>query len=173
MIRCALQHAPTLTRPYAYEEEASGKGRRGRRPLRWDRTVFVCFQSSRRDTFMRHGAIHGETNSCPKAIHARKGNSLAIGCHAAPGRVLCKKSEMFDYPSGFLPRQKATSPDKGRLWVRCEPGGYWQVRCEGGTWKTAPFPGERGCIDIQEWGVFRNGVYSEMDDKDIHFLARP
>ena len=33
---------------------------------------------------MRHGAIHGETNSCPKAIHARKGNSLAIGCHAAP-----------------------------------------------------------------------------------------
>ena len=87
-IRCALQHAPTLTRPYAYEEEASGKGRRGRRPLRWDRTVVVCFQSSRRDTFMRHGAIHGETNSCPKAIHARKGNSLAIGRHAAPGRVL-------------------------------------------------------------------------------------
>ena len=32
----------------------------------------------------------------------------------APGRVPCKKSEMFDYPSGFLPRQKATSPDKGR-----------------------------------------------------------
>ena len=28
---------------------------------------------------MRHGAIHGETNSCAKAIHARKGNSLAIG----------------------------------------------------------------------------------------------
>ena len=32
----------------------------------------------------------------------------------APGREPCKKSEMFDYPSGFLPRQKATSPDKGR-----------------------------------------------------------
>ena len=72
---------------------------------------------------MRHGAIHGETNSCPKAIHARKGNSLAIGCHAAPGRVLCKKSEMFDYPSGFLPVQKATSPDNGRLWRAANPEG--------------------------------------------------
>ena len=49
-----------------------------------------------------------------KPIHARQGNSLAIGRHAAPGREPCKKSEMFDYPSGFLPRQKATSPDKGR-----------------------------------------------------------
>ena len=49
-----------------------------------------------------------------KPIHARQGNSLAMGRHAAPGRVPCKKSEMFDYPSGFLPRQKATSPDKGR-----------------------------------------------------------
>ena len=28
--------------------------------------------------------------------------------------VLCKKSELFDYPSGFLSGQKATSPDKGR-----------------------------------------------------------
>ena len=63
---------------------------------------------------MRHGAIHGETNSCPKAIHARQGNSLAIGRHAAPGRVPCKKTELFDYPSGFLSGQKATSPDKGR-----------------------------------------------------------
>ena len=33
---------------------------------------------------MRHGAIHGETNSCPKAIHARQGNSLAIGRDASP-----------------------------------------------------------------------------------------
>ena len=49
-----------------------------------------------------------------KPIHARQGNSLAMGRHAAPGRVPCKKSEMFDYPSGFLPGQKATSPDKGR-----------------------------------------------------------
>ena len=57
-------------------------------PTVGERTFFVCFQSSRRDTFMRHGAIHGETNSCPKAIHARQGNSLAIGRHAAPGRVL-------------------------------------------------------------------------------------
>ena len=86
-----------VNRPYAYEEEVSGKGRRGRRPLRGYRTISTVpyggigqfssiFQLSRRDTFMRHGAIHGETNSCPKAIHARKGNSLAIGRHAAPGR---------------------------------------------------------------------------------------
>ena len=33
---------------------------------------------------MRHGAIHGETNSCPQAIHARQGNSLAIGRDASP-----------------------------------------------------------------------------------------
>ena len=58
----------------------SGKGRRGRRPLRWDRTVFACFQSSRRDTIMRQGAIHAEGNSwqsqfmpvraihCPSAV---------------------------------------------------------------------------------------------------------
>jgi hypothetical protein len=56
-----------------------------------------------------------------KPIHARQGNSLAIGRHAAPGRVPCKKSEMFDYPSGFLPGQKATSPDKGRLWRAANP----------------------------------------------------
>ena len=49
-----------------------------------------------------------------KPIHARQGNSLAMGRHAAPGRVPCKKSELFDYPSGFLSGQKATSPDKGR-----------------------------------------------------------
>ena len=40
----------------------------------------------------------------------------------APGRVPCKKSEMFDYPSGFLPRQKATSPDKGRHGCGANPG---------------------------------------------------
>ena len=57
-----------------------------------------------------------------KPIHARQGNSLAIGRHAAPGRVPCKKSEMFDYPSGFLPRQKATSPDKGRHGCAANPG---------------------------------------------------
>ena len=39
----------------------------------------------------------------------------------APGRVPCKKSEMFDYPSGFLPRQKATSPDKGRRGCAANP----------------------------------------------------
>ena len=60
-IRCALQHARTGIQ-----------------------NSMVCFQSSRRDTFMRHGAIHGETNSCPKAIHARQGNSLAIGRDASP-----------------------------------------------------------------------------------------
>jgi hypothetical protein len=56
-----------------------------------------------------------------KPIHARQGNSLAIGRHAAPGRVLCQESELFDYPSGFLPGQKATSPDKGRLWRAANP----------------------------------------------------
>ena len=49
-----------------------------------------------------------------KPIHARQGNSLALGRYGAPGRVPCKKSELFDYPSGFLSGQKATSPDKGR-----------------------------------------------------------
>ena len=64
-----------------------------------------------------------------KPIHARQGNSLAIGRHAAPGRVPCKKTEMFDYPSGFLPRQKATSPDKGRHeMVRTRRTGVGAVR---------------------------------------------
>ena len=67
-------------------------------------------------------------NSCrrqfmAKPIHARQGNSLAIGRHAAPGRVLCKKTELFDYPSGFLSGQKATSPDKGRHGCGANPGG--------------------------------------------------
>ena len=66
-------------------------------------------------------------NSCrrqfmAKPIHARQGNSLAIGRHAAPGRVLCKKTELFDYPSGFLSGQKATSPDKGRHGCAANPG---------------------------------------------------
>ena len=66
-------------------------------------------------------------NSCrrqfmAKPIHARQGNSLPIGRSAAPGRVLCKKTEMFDYPSGFLSGQKATSPDKGRHGCAANPG---------------------------------------------------
>ena len=66
-------------------------------------------------------------NSCrrqfmAKPIHARQGNSLAIGRHAAPGRVPCKKTELFDYPSGFLSGQKATSPDKGRHGCAANPG---------------------------------------------------
>ena len=73
------------SRPYDNTPlQVSGKGRRGRRPLRWKRTVFVCFQSSRRDTFMRHGAIHGETNSCPPGQFMPQGNSLAIGRDASP-----------------------------------------------------------------------------------------
>ena len=51
----------------------------------------------------------------------------------APGRVPCKNSEMFDSPSGFLPTQKATSPDKG--WHGCgatpEDGGRYGGRGEG------------------------------------------
>ena len=58
-----------------------------------------------------------------KPIHARQGNSLALGRYGVPGRELCKKSEMFDYPSGFLPRQKATSPDKGRRGCTANPVG--------------------------------------------------
>ena len=37
--------------------------------------------------------------------------------------VLCKKTEMFDYPSGFLSGQKATFPDKGRHGCGANPEG--------------------------------------------------
>ena len=50
------------------------------------------------------------------------GTFLWLQESTAPGRVPCKKSEMFDYPSGFLPRQKATSPDKGRHGCGANPG---------------------------------------------------
>ena len=82
--------APTLTRPYINTPLRLRRGgirkgtSRAPSPTVGGADSFVCFQSSRRDTFMRHGAIHGETNSCPKAIHARQGNSLAIGRDASP-----------------------------------------------------------------------------------------
>ena len=101
----------------------SGKGRRGRRPLRGGADSFRLF------SIIPKGYNHApRRNSCrrqfmAKPIHARQGNSLAIGRSAAPGRVPCKKSEMFDYPSGFLPGQKATSPDKGRHGCAANPEG--------------------------------------------------
>ena len=57
---------------------------------------------------------------CGKEEH-REGMLRAAGSRPL-GRALCQESELIDYPSGFLSRQKATSPDKGRHWRAANPG---------------------------------------------------
>ena len=69
---------------------------------------------------MRHGAIHGETNSCPQAIHARQGNSLAIGRDASPIFV----DGRGGYPEGDV---EGAVPYKGEVkMVRCHRRGVLQ-----------------------------------------------
>ena len=64
---------------------------------------------------MRHGAIHGETNSCPQAIHARQGNSLAIGRDASPtlgcepGGIILKSGRLL-----AARQRRSITADNGR-----------------------------------------------------------
>ena len=104
----------SATRPYIRGRawRASGKGRRGRRPLRWDRTVFACFQSSRRDTIMRQGAIHAEGNSWQSQFMPVR----AIHCPSAevppPGRVPFEHLKQSTFPGWQSLRQKSVAKSR-------------------------------------------------------------
>ena len=102
---------------------------------------------------MRHGAIHGETNSCPKAIHARQGNSLATGRDASPifvdghgGRPERDVEGAVPYGGG------ANLGDIGRCGEWGEVAGGRLPPLRGGA-----NPEDRGRCEPGEWGEIAGG----------------
>ena len=93
----------------------SGKGRRGRRPLRWDRTVFACFQSSRRDTIMRQGAIHAEGNSWQSQFMPVRAIHWPSAVMPPPAGCHVRNRKCLTTPPAFCPDKKPPPLTRGGM----------------------------------------------------------